>query len=72
VTLRPISDILHDAYMVSERASEDFCDERVDGAGRSLYLDNAVSMSALDRDRAADAFYGVQQDLFSEGDPHGL
>ena len=34
-------------YLASERAAEDYCDEVVDGGGRSLYLDRVGSVSAL-------------------------
>ncbi len=54
----------------SELASELYCDEVLDGQGQFLYLDRVVSVSALDEDEAT-AFYGVQMEMFSEGDPHG-
>ncbi len=34
-------------YLASERAADDYCDERVDRQGRSLYIDTALSVSAL-------------------------
>ncbi len=36
-----------DSYMASSLASEHYCDEVVDGAGRLLYLDKVGSVSAL-------------------------
>ena len=35
------------AYLASERAAVDYCNEVVDGAGRQLYLDRLGSVSAL-------------------------
>ena len=37
-------------YLGIERAAEDYCDERVDGNGRKLYLDKVDSVSGLRRD----------------------
>jgi len=37
----------HRFYMCSERASVDYCNEVVDGDGRSLYLDRPGSVSGL-------------------------
>ena len=37
-------------YLGTERAAEDYCDERVDGNGRKQYLDKVVSVSGLGRD----------------------
>ncbi len=54
--------------MDSELASLLYVDERVDGAGDFIELRSRVSVSALDEDEA-DAFYGVEMELFSEGDP---
>ncbi len=36
---------MHRFYMRSEVAAEDYCDERVDGSGRLLYLDIPGSVS---------------------------
>ncbi len=36
---------MHRLYMVSELAAEDYCDERVDGSGRALYIDTTRSVS---------------------------
>jgi len=41
------------AYLRSEVAAEDYCDERVDGSGRPLHLDRVLSMSALTETEAA-------------------
>ena len=38
-------------YLASERASLDYCDEVVDGAGRQLYLDSPSSVSGLELER---------------------
>jgi len=67
-----VSDILlRDLFLGSEEASELYVDEVLDGSGRFLYVDSVVSVSALAEAEAADRFYGVQQDLFDVGDPHG-
>ena len=69
----------------SERMSELYVDEQVDGSGHPLHVSEggltrlAVSVivdrhgrvTALAEAEAADRFYGVQMDMFSAGDPHG-
>ncbi len=40
----------HDSYLASERASEDDCNEVVDGSGRLLHLDSVRSVSGARRD----------------------
>jgi len=64
-----VSEILA-RFLESELASEMYVDEVLDGSGGLLYLDRVSSVSASP-EAEADAFYGVQQELFSEGDPHG-
>ena len=54
----------------SEAVSEGYVDEVLDGQGEFLYLDILLSVSEL-AEAEADAFYGVQIDMFDEGDPHG-
>jgi len=55
----------------SEEASELYVDEVLDGSGRFCYVDRVVRMTALTEAEVADRFYGVQQELFPVGDPHG-
>ena len=73
-------------FIESERAAELYVDELVDGSGEPLShdcergltrlvipvsVDRYLSMSALAEAEAADRFYGVQMEMFSEGDLHG-
>ena len=48
----PLLDLLssageHALYMRSEKAAEDYVDERVDGSGCRLHLDKVLSVSAM-------------------------
>jgi len=38
--------LAHDSYLRSQEASVDYCNERVDGQGRLLYIDRDLSVSA--------------------------
>ena len=58
-------------YLETESAAVAYVDERVDGDGILLDVDSTVSVSALSRAEAADRFYGIQMEMFSEGDLHG-
>ncbi len=40
-----IAQLASRAYLASERAAEDYCDEVVDGEGRLLYVDKVGSVS---------------------------
>ena len=42
-----ISAALRKIYLRSELAAEDYCDDLVDGGGRSVYFDKVGSVSAL-------------------------
>ncbi len=42
-----IANELHDRYLGTEQAADDYCDEVVDGEGRLQYLDMSGSVSAL-------------------------
>ncbi len=52
----------------SEEASLLYCDEVLDGAGRFLYVDRDVSLSALPEAGAADRF--VQSEMFDQREIH--
>ena len=56
------------AYLASERAAEDYCNDLVDGGGRQLYLDKVGSVSGLSR---VELGCPSQVELLPKEDPHG-
>ena len=50
-----LAELEHQLYMSSEQAAVDYCNELVDGAGRTYQVDKVRSVSALSRVEATAA-----------------